>query len=303
VACLRCSSASCVAVVGKVVRAPPDDQGDGKALTIHAAGRNPGDPLRHGDVVALQAVTGKTEAELLLHSIVATSARPTTLPEEFSGVAVEATGEPQRPVWTLTRMAGEGEVQLDDTIMLEAGGLRLGVVGGWAVALEGDHEECKFKIEIKESPPPYRIGFKGLLNDGFESVEWFGRGPHESYIDRHVSARIGRFRGSILDQTFKYVRPQENGNKFETRWMALLRSPAGTGAESCAGLALAARPPTGSLDMQCHHYLLDDFDAGKDKVPRHAGELVERAQTAFYIDVAHMGLGGIDSAASRCPST
>jgi len=148
---------------------------------------------------------------------------------------------------------------------------------------------------FKESPPPYRIGFKGLLNDGFENVEWFGRGPHESYIDRHVSARIGRFQGSILNQTFKYVRPQENGNKFETRWMALLRSSAGTGAESCAGLALAARPPTGSLDMQCHRYLLDDFDAGKDKVPRHAGELVERAQTAFYIDVAHMGLGGIDS--------
>jgi hypothetical protein len=248
--------------------------------------------------VAIQAVTGKTEAELLLHSIVATSARPMTLPEKFSGVAVEATGEPQTPLWTLTRMAGEGEVQSDDTIMFEAGGLRLGVVGGWAVALEGDHEECKFKIEIKDHPAPYRVGFKGLLNEGFENGEWFGRGPHESYLDRHASARVGRFQGSILDQTFKYVRPQENGNKFETRWMALLRSPAGTGAEGCAGLALAACHPTGSLHMQCHRYLLEDFDAGKNKVqqvPRHAGELAERAETAFYIDAAQMGLGGIDS--------
>ena len=50
--------------------------------------------------------------------------------------------------------------------------------------------------------------------------------------------------------------------------------------------------------MQCHRYLLEDFDAGKDKVmqaKRHGGELVERSETAFYVDVAHMGLGGIDS--------
>jgi len=57
-----------------------------------------------------------------------------------------------------------------------------------------------------------RIGFTTTLVDGFEDVEWFGRGPHESYVDRHASARVSLHRGSILEQTVKYVRPQENGN-------------------------------------------------------------------------------------------
>merc|ERR1711933_138356 len=78
-----------------------------------------------------------------------------------------------------------------------------------------------FVVEVKPAPPPPRIGFQGTLVKGFDNVEWFGRGPHESYIDRYSSARIGRFKGSILQQTFKYVRPQENGNKHDTRWMAL----------------------------------------------------------------------------------
>eukprot|EP00438_Fugacium_kawagutii_P006991 Skav233388 [mRNA] locus=scaffold1038:188482:188823:+ [translate_table: standard] len=68
-----------------------------------------------------------------------------------------------------------------------------------------------------------RIGFTTTLVDGFERVEWFGRGPHESYLDRHASARVGLYEGSISEQTVKYVRPQENGNKFQTRWMDLSR--------------------------------------------------------------------------------
>ena len=46
-----------------------------------------------------------------------------------------------------------------------------------------------------------RIGFTGSLVDGFHDVEWFGRGPHESYLDRHASARVGLFQGSIAEQT------------------------------------------------------------------------------------------------------
>ena len=51
-----------------------------------------------------------------------------------------------------------------------------------------------------------RIGFTATLIDGFEAVEWFGRGPHESYLDRHASAKVGLYQGSIAQQTVKYVR-------------------------------------------------------------------------------------------------
>lgn len=82
-----------------------------------------------------------------------------------------------------------------------------------------------------------RIGFTATLIDGFEDVEWFGRGPHESYLDRHASAKVGLYQGSIAQQTVKYVRPQENGNKFQTRWMALKRKE----ADPCNMLFIAAK--------------------------------------------------------------
>lgn len=102
---------------------------------------------------------------------------------------------------------------------------------------------------VQDQASPMRVGFATTLVDGFEDVEWFGRGPHESYLDRYASARVGVHQGSILEQTVKYVRPQEmldvdrprsvqvrNGNKFETRWMALKRKP----SEQCDLLLISA---------------------------------------------------------------
>lgn len=304
VAYLRSHQTSHLDVEGKLVRARWADRGEFQSITVHAAGRDAGQPLRHGDKVALQAVTGKTEAETLLHGLAPTATARADLPKGLAGVGVEATEEPTKPLWTVMRLAGEGAIVSGDQVVFEADRKCLAVVNDWAAALESEGEETPpqavFTIEIKEYPAPPRVGFKGLLHEGFEDVQWFGRGPHESYVDRYVSARVGLFESSILDQTFKYVRPQENGNKMDTRWMALKRA-AGKDA-SCAGLLIVSQAPSSALAMQCHRYSLGDFDGGEDKAKQaylHAGELVQRADTAFCVDVAQMGVGGIDSWCSR----
>lgn len=228
--------------------------------------------------------------------IVPTTTVPEKLPHSVKGAVVDASGDPQKPVWTLRRSKGRGQVVSGDELTLEAGGKFMSVFDDAVVALEKPLANCKFIIEIKEHPAPMRVGFTGMLNEGFENVEWFGRGPHESYVDRYVSARVGLHEGTIADQTFKYVRPQENGNKFDTRWMALKR--AGSKADACSMLVLAATQPSQTLEMQCHHYALSDFDGGEEKVKQpylHAGELVERAETTFCVDALQMGVGGIDS--------
>ena len=99
------------------------------------------------------------------------------------------------------------------------------------------------KNGLQDQPAPMRVGFTGSLVDGFRDVEWFGRGPHESYLDRHASARVGLFQGTIAEQTFKYVRPQENGNKYQTRWMALKRQP----ADACSMLFISAQEPGSTM--------------------------------------------------------
>merc|ERR1712139_236773 len=89
------------------------------------------------------------------------------------------------------------------------------------------------------------------------------------------------------------VRPQENGNKFETKWMQLYAKDGG-----CGGLLISARDPSPKLEMQCHRYKLDDFDGGEVKTKQrclHAGQLVPCSETSFCVDAMQMGVGGIDS--------
>ena len=59
-------------------------------------------------------------------------------------------------------------------------------------------------------------------------MSWFGRGPHENYIDRKTSAFVGLYSGNVGEQYFPYDRPQENGNKTDIRWM-MLTDKTGTG--------------------------------------------------------------------------
>jgi len=76
-------------------------------------------------------------------------------------------------------------------------------------------------------PPPVRVGLWFRMPTSLKTVEWYGRGPHESYVDRKTSAAIGLWRGAIADQNHDYMRPQDTGNKVDVRWMEV--SGAGQG--------------------------------------------------------------------------
>lgn len=278
-----------VDVEGSDVRARWRDQGEWQMITIRAAGKPPGAAICHGDVVSLEAVTGKTEAALLVHGLVPTD-----------DGSVRAVGTPEDvPTWTVQREQGDGEVMPDDVVTFVAGEQRLAILGGDARAMGEEEasssEACiKFAVEVQEQAAPFRVGFQGSLVAGFEDVEWFGRGPHESYQDRSSSARVGRFSGTIMEQTFPYIRPQESGNKHETRWMAMKK-------HGGSGLLIRSEGPR-KCGMQCHRYALSEFDGGarrESQVPRHAGEMEPRGETTFCVDALMMGVGGIDSWCSK----
>jgi beta-galactosidase len=48
-----------------------------------------------------------------------------------------------------------------------------------------------------------------------------GRGPVESYCDRKYAAHFGRYSGSVEDQFFPYIVPQEAGNKEDVSCFSL----------------------------------------------------------------------------------
>ncbi len=121
-----------------------------------------------------------------------------------------------------------------------------------------------------------RLGLQMRLPGDFDQFAWYGRGPHESYIDRQESAKVGVYRGSVQEQYVPYVFPQENGNKTDVRWAAVTDLHG-------AGLLAMGMP---LLNVSAHHYTTEDFTNAK-----HTFELMPRDETILNLDYRQGGLG------------
>ncbi len=134
-------------------------------------------------------------------------------------------------------------------------------------------------------PEMFRFGMQLVVPAAFANVEWYGRGPRESYWDRQTAALVGRYGGTVSAQFFPYVRPQETGNKTDVRWLALTDKDG-------AGLLFVG---DSLLSMSVLHYTMQDLDPGLEKGQTHAAELVERPEVYVNVDYRQMGVGGINS--------
>jgi beta-galactosidase len=142
------------------------------------------------------------------------------------------------------------------------------------------------KSQLPEIP---RFGMVMTIPYQFNKIIWFGRGPQENYWDRKTGARIGLYKGSVEDQYHPYIRPQENGNKTDVRWVAL---------ENDKGMGfLAVGMPF--LSISAHHFTIDDFDPGSKKAQRHTFHLKKRKLVNLNLDYRQMGVGGDTSWGDR----
>lgn len=121
-----------------------------------------------------------------------------------------------------------------------------------------------------------RLGVTMQMAEGFEQVEWFGRGPHENYRDRKESALVGSYNASVDDLFENYVIPQENGNRTDTRWMKIANK---------SGLGFMYTSDK-SFDYSVHRYTADDLYKAM-----HPYELKARKETVVNIDYAQSGIG------------
>jgi hypothetical protein len=134
------------------------------------------------------------------------------------------------------------------------------------------------RIEADPDLPPLpRIGLSLQLPGGFEQFSWYGRGPHESYIDRRAGAAIGLYRSRVEEQHVSYIMPQENGNKTGVRWLTLTN-------EAGLGLLAVGTPP---LEVSVGHYTADDLYRAY-----HTNELTRREEIILNLDYRQCGLGG-----------
>jgi beta-galactosidase len=143
------------------------------------------------------------------------------------------------------------------------------------------------KIQVLPSrnlPPLPRVGLQMVLPGGYGTFTWYGRGPHESYVDRKEGAQVGVYSGTVDEQYVPYVVPQENGNKTDVRWAALT-DDVGSGL-LVAGAAEDQEGPA-LIEVSVHHFRTEDLASAK-----HTYELERRDDITLDLDYRQAGLGG-----------
>ena len=56
------------------------------------------------------------------------------------------------------------------------------------------------------------------IDADYDTVEWYGNGPAETYWDRQHGAKLGIYQNKVADNMAQYLVPQECGAKTAVRW-------------------------------------------------------------------------------------
>jgi len=138
---------------------------------------------------------------------------------------------------------------------------------------------------LKEKLPELpRFGLNMRINQAFQQVTWYGRGPWENYTDRKTASFVGLYQGTVDEQFTPYARPQENGYKTDVRWVKLE-------SQQGAGLKFSGDP---LISFSALPYTYDDMKGFKHG-GKHLNDLEKKPFVDLNIDYGQMGVGGDDS--------
>ncbi|MBN1486349.1 MAG: DUF4981 domain-containing protein [Anaerolineae bacterium] len=182
----------------------------------------------------------------------------------------------------LTRcyVANVGETEIEIVTEIEAQSPGLPPVGRarytYTVFGKGD-VVIKCELILLNSPPPLpRFGLCLTLPGHFRNFIWYGRGPHETYVDRSRSGRVGIYHSTVDAEYVPYIVPQDYGNKTGVRWASLTD-------EQGFGLLAIGMP---HLEVSAHSFTPQDLATAQ-----HTYELRKREEIMFNLDYRQSGLG------------
>lgn len=137
---------------------------------------------------------------------------------------------------------------------------------------------------FKKLPMLPRFGLHCVLINDYSQLKWFGRGPHENYVDRKYAAHMNIHTSTIAEQYVPYISLQENGAKQDCKWVEL-------SSLKNEMLKISANKQVAFSTLEYSPWQLTRIqrDKGRDY------ELEKEGGIHLCIDAEHMGLGGIDS--------
>ena len=134
----------------------------------------------------------------------------------------------------------------------------------------------------------FRFGMALQMPKQYNQVEYYGRGPVETYADRKDSEFLGVYKNKVQNEYYDYVRPQESGNHVDVRWFSVVDNGG-------KGLQFYSNAPMEASALPYTTAQLDDGPSKDKKVGRHSGDLIPSGMTSVHIQQSQMGLGCVNS--------
>mgnify|MGYP002104850243 FL=1 len=130
-----------------------------------------------------------------------------------------------------------------------------------------------YNISIPQDLPNIpRIGLQFEIEKELQNIDWYGRGPHENYIDRESGAAIGIYQTTLNQWTTPYVRPQENSNRGGIRWLRFSQGThqlqfSAVGEPFCASAwpytISTLEQTTHDFELKMHNNIIVDIDCNQ----------------------------------------
>lgn len=176
--------------------------------------------------------------------------------EEFGGDSIEVTVTARLPVFgipfqTIYTIYNSGAIKVNTSMHID--------------------------MQVPELP---RFGVQFNIPDEYDHMNWYGRGPQETYQDRKTGAAFGLYSGKTDDQVYPYIYPQENGNKTDVRWATFTN-------QSGEGLKIVGSP---RIDISAWPHTQEDLEAAT-----HTYQLPDRDFYSVQVDDRQRGVGGNNS--------
>jgi beta-galactosidase len=128
-------------------------------------------------------------------------------------------------------------------------------------------------LVAKSMPSLPRIGMELVVPNIQEDIKWFGRGPHENYPDRILSAHVARHTASVEAMHTPYIFPCENGLRCDVQQAEI-----------------------GDLNINGKfHFAVSRYSQENITQAKHSNQLKAQDQLYIRLDAFHMGIGGDDS--------
>ena len=122
-----------------------------------------------------------------------------------------------------------------------------------------------------------RFGLRMSVKNSFDTDEYFGYGPLESYIDKHNSCYFGRFKNAVKDEyPIDYIVPQECGNHHQTKWGCVYNKD---------GFGLMFRSDN-AFEFSAMPYSIEELDKAT-----HDYDLPQSTATHICVDYKQSGVG------------